>query len=119
MLADDTHRTGDNALSAIRALFLIDNVATSFIPIDGILWADLSAFSTLSTDKRTEFAWIGKFRFDPKCCFFRIDLEEVLDSADLQAKPAASAIVSIDFYPHIASLMFTSINSKSTALTQT
>jgi hypothetical protein len=106
VLKDNAHRTGNNTISAIRALFLIDDIAASRILKDSVLRADFSAFSALSTDIRPEFTRIRKFSLDPQRCFFGIYFKEVLDRADLQAKPAAGTIVSIDFYPHHASLMF-------------
>jgi hypothetical protein len=109
VLADNIHRTSLDAISTIRTLFFIDDVATNLILADGILWTNFFTFTALSTDKRTEFAWIREFGLYPQCCFLGIYLREVLDSADLQAKPAASTIVPIDFYSHLSSGMDTLI----------
>jgi hypothetical protein len=113
VLKDNAHRTGDYAISTIRALLLIDDITASLIPKNSILRADFRTFSALRTNIRAEFTRIGKFGLYPQRCFFGIYFKEVLDRADLQAKPAASAIISIDFYPHHASLMYPSHISQS------
>jgi hypothetical protein len=65
VLADNVHRTSDDAISTICTLFLIDDVAAYLILVDGILWTNFSTFTALSTNKRTELAWIGEFGFYP------------------------------------------------------
>ncbi len=65
VLKDNAHRTGNDAISTIRALFLIYDIASSRILKDSILWADFSTFSALCTDIRTEFTRIRKFCLYP------------------------------------------------------
>jgi hypothetical protein len=65
VLKDNAHRTGNNAISTIGALFLIDDIASSRILKNSILRANFSTFSALCTDIWTEFTRIRKFCLYP------------------------------------------------------
>ena len=65
VLKDNAHRTGHDAISAIRALLLIDDIAACLILKDSLLWANFSTFSALRTDIRTESTRIREFGLYP------------------------------------------------------
>jgi hypothetical protein len=100
VLKNDSHRAGGNALAAIRTLDLVHNIGTGICAADGSLRTDLGAFTALRADIRTVFPRVWKFGFDTKGGLLRVDLTEMLDAADLEAKSATCAFVPVDFYSH-------------------
>ena len=100
VLENNSHRTGRDTLTAVCTFFPIDDVCPNLILVNCIFRADLGALAALGADKRPVFARVREFRFDPQGRLLWIYLAEVLDRTYLQAKAAASASVSVYFYPH-------------------
>lgn len=100
VLKNDSHRAGGNALAAIRALDLVNNIGARICAADGSLRTDLGAFAALRADIRTVFPRVWKCGFDTKGGLLRVDFVEMLDAADLEAKAAACAFIPVDLNSH-------------------